>query len=119
MPEQLPEIALLHEQEAAGEVDVYYFDESGFSLTPEVPYAWQAVGETIEIPSRRSTRLNVLGFINTQQDFHATTVQGYVDSEIVVTAFDHFEKMLLLWQSRVEYWTFDNELPKQVERLTN
>lgn len=84
------EITALHEQEAAGEVGLYYFDESGFSLTPDVPYAWQAVGETIEIPSSRSKRLNVLGFCNKQQDFHATTVQGYVDSEIVIACFDQF-----------------------------
>ncbi len=84
------EITTLHEQEAAGKVNVYYFDESGFSLTPEVPYAWQAVGETIEIPSSRSKRLNVLGFYNKQQDLHATTVQGYVDSEIVIACFDQF-----------------------------
>jgi len=84
------EITALHEQEAAGEVGLYYFDESGFSLTPDVPYAWQAVGETIEISSRRSKRLNVLGFCNKQQDFHATTVQGYVDSEIVIACFDQF-----------------------------
>ena len=84
------EITILHEREAAGEVDVYYFDESGFSLTPEVPYAWQAVGETIEIPTGRCKRLNVLGFCNKQQDFHATTVLGYVDSTIVIACFDQF-----------------------------
>jgi len=84
------EITTLHEQEAAGELDVYYFDESGFNLIPEVPYAWQTVGETIEIPSSRSKRINVLGFCNKEQDFHATTVQGYVDSEIVIACFDQF-----------------------------
>lgn len=84
------EITALHEREAAGELDVYYFDESGFNLIPEVAYAWQAVGETIEIPSSRSKRLKVLGFCNKQQDFHATTVQGYVDSEIVIACFDRF-----------------------------
>ena len=84
------EITALHEQEAAGEVGLYYFDESGFSLTPDVPYAWQAVGETIEIPSSRSKRLNVLGFCNKQQDFHANTVQGYVDSAVVIACFDQF-----------------------------
>lgn len=64
------EITTLHEQEAAGEVDVYYYDEAGFSLTPEVPYAWQTVGKTIEIPSSHSKHLNVLGFCNKKQDFH-------------------------------------------------
>ena len=84
------EIIALHVREAAGEIAVYYFDESGFNLTPEVPYAWQAVGETIEIPSSRSKRINVLGFCNKQQDFQATTVIGYVDSEIVIACFDQF-----------------------------
>ena len=84
------ELARLHQQEAAGQCDVYYFDESGFSLTPEVPYAWQATGETIEIPAQRSPRLNVLGFCNKQLDFHATTIQGWVDSEIVIACFDRF-----------------------------
>jgi hypothetical protein len=36
------------------ELDLYYFDESGFSLTPCIPYAWQPVGEVIEVPSSRS-----------------------------------------------------------------
>lgn len=84
------ELATLHQQEAAGQRDVYYFDEAGFSLTPEVPYAWQAAGETIEIPAQRSPRLNVLGFCNKQLDFHATTIQGWVDSEIVIACFDRF-----------------------------
>ena len=84
------DLTALHQQEAAGEIDVYYFDESGFSLTPEVPYAWQAAGETIELPAQRSNRLNVLGFCNKQLDFQATTVQGWVNSEIVIACFDRF-----------------------------
>ncbi|MGP8337811.1 MAG: IS630 family transposase [Methanosarcinaceae archaeon] len=84
------EIAALHAQEAAGELDLYYFDETGFSLTPDVPYAWQAIGETLDIPSSRSKRINVLGFCNKEQDFHATTVQGSVRSATVIACFDEF-----------------------------
>ncbi|KOR27180.1 transposase, partial [Achromatium sp. WMS3] len=51
-------------QDKDGIIDLYYFDESGFSLEPGVPYAWQPTGETIEIPSSKSKRLNVLGFIS-------------------------------------------------------
>jgi transposase len=84
------EIAALHAQEAAGELDVYYFDGAGFNLTPAVPYAWQEVGETIEILSSSSKRINVLGFCNKAQDFHATTVQGSVSSATVIACFDQF-----------------------------
>jgi len=35
---------------------------AGFDLQPSVPYAWQPIGTTIEVPSEKSQRLNVLGF---------------------------------------------------------
>ncbi|MBT3712908.1 MAG: IS630 family transposase [Anaerolineae bacterium] len=84
------EIDALHAQEARGELDVHYFDESGFNLIPEIPYAWQPTGETIAIPSGKSKRLNVLAFCSKKLDFYQRTVQGYVDSEIVIEFFDEF-----------------------------
>jgi hypothetical protein len=33
------------------ELELWFFDESGFDLQPSVPYAWQPVGTTIEVPS--------------------------------------------------------------------
>ncbi len=51
-------------QAQKGRIDLYYFDKSGFNLTPCVPYAWQPLGETLEIPSQRSQPLNVLGLMN-------------------------------------------------------
>ena len=84
------EIDELHAQEARGELDVCYFDESGFNLTPEIPYAWQLIGETIGIPSGKSKRLNVLAFCNKKLDFYSRIVQGYVDSQIVIEFFDEF-----------------------------
>ena len=84
------EIDALHIQESRGELDAYYFDESGFNLTPEIPYAWQLIGETIGIPSGKSKRLNVLAFCNKKLDFHQRIVQGYVDSQTVIDFFDEF-----------------------------
>jgi len=57
-------ISSLIEKEARGEIDLYYFDESGFTLDPYVPYAWQPKGESIEVPSSKSGRINVLGFLS-------------------------------------------------------
>ncbi len=33
-------------------------------LIPYIPYGWQPVGQTLEIPSERSKRLNVLGLMS-------------------------------------------------------
>ena len=49
-------------------IDLCYFDESGFTLEPCVPYAWQPI-ETIEIPSSKSKCFNVLGFVNRDCEF--------------------------------------------------
>ncbi len=45
------EIQKLKKQQQAKKIDLFYFDESGFSLDPIVPYAYQPIGETIEIPT--------------------------------------------------------------------
>jgi len=77
-------------KDAQGECDLYYFDETGFSCKPTISYAWQKVGETLEIPSKRSSRLNVLGFFSLGHDFFAHTQKGPVDSQNVVDTFDEF-----------------------------
>ena len=51
----------------AGLIDLYFFDESGFSLQPVVPYAWQLKGQTIEVVATRSQYLSVMGFLNVEQ----------------------------------------------------
>ena len=88
------EIDELIESHNAGELTLGYFDEAGFSLTPTVPYAWQPIGETLEIPSSKSKQFNVLGFLTYSGDFTPYTVEGSVDSEIVIACFDHYAESL-------------------------
>ncbi len=88
------EIAILHEQETKGDIDVYYYDESGVSLTPTIPYGWQASGEREELPSSRSKRLNILGFYSRDNKLEATTIEGWVDSKMVIDCFDRFSETI-------------------------
>ena len=57
-----------------------------------MPYAWQAKGRTLEIPCFHGKRLNVLGFMSTDNRafFHAH--EGRVGTEQVVAAFDGFAR---------------------------
>ena len=52
-------LSALIAQAGQQQIDLYYFDQSGFTLEPCVPYAWQPVGETLEVPCSKSKRLNV------------------------------------------------------------
>ena len=74
----------------AGLINLFYYDESGFSTVPSVPYAWQPVGTTLELPSFKSKRLNVLGFMSRGQQAYFHTTEGKVGTAQVAAAFDGF-----------------------------
>ena len=89
------ELKALQKQEDAGEIDLVYFDEAGFSLVPVVPYAWQAPGQQIELPSsRHHRRLNVLGFLKRANTLVPYVVEGSVSSEMVIACIEAFSKRL-------------------------
>ncbi len=95
------ELEALKRREDLGEIELYYFDGSGFSLTPAVPYAWQAPGQRIELDSARSPQINVLGFLRRSEVFDPFVVEGSVCSETVVACIDAFCAGLGPGQERV------------------
>jgi transposase len=88
------ELTKLKEQEKRGEIDLRYLDESGFCLTPYVPYGWQEKGEKIPIKSSRSRRLNILGLMNRHQELDAYIFEGRITSEVVISCLDKFAENL-------------------------
>jgi hypothetical protein len=89
------ELKELQQETLLGKHDLCYFDEAGFSLTPSVPYAWQPIGERLEIPSSKSKQLNVLGFLNYNgQHLDPYVVQGRVDSSTAIACFDSFSNKI-------------------------
>lgn len=84
----------LKSQNEQGLIDLYYFDESGFCLDPYVPYAWQEIGDPIEIETTKSKRLNVVGFMNLYNDLKAYSIECSVDTEVVVACIDDFCRYL-------------------------
>lgn len=84
---QLTELKRL---EDAGKINLYYLDESGFSLVPSVPYGWQDRGEYLAIKSRRSPRLNVLGIMNRKNHLEAYTSFQSINSDVIIACIDAF-----------------------------
>jgi len=83
------EIENLSQRADKEEINLFFGDESGFSLVPSVPYAWQEIGENIEVPSSISTRVNVLGFLNKQNnDLKCMTVEGSINGDCVIGIID-------------------------------
>jgi transposase len=98
--ESRKELDELKKQHSSGKIDLFYFDESGFSAGSCVPYAYQPVGETIKIEVSDRRRLNVLSFISTDNRSESFCFTCTVDTRVVIRCFDEFlktvtKKMLL------------------------
>lgn len=78
--------------ESNKEIDLFFFDESCFTLLPSIPYGWQPIGKTIGLESQRSKNLNILGFININNELHPYRSEGSVTSEVVIGCFEDFIK---------------------------
>ena len=83
-------LEILLEEDKEGIIDLYYFDESGFCLTPYVPYAWQEQDDPISVESTPSKRLNVLGFMNKRNDLDAYCFEDTITSEVVIHCINSF-----------------------------
>lgn len=88
------ELAELQRQEAAGAIDLYYFDEAGFALRPSLAYAWQPIAERLEVEQTGRAQINVLGFLRRDGDFVPFTSEETVTSETVIACLDYFAQRL-------------------------
>jgi transposase len=78
----------LENLDSAGEIDLYYADESHVCTSGYVPYGWQFKDEDVFIPSEKSARLNIFGMITrgnqykgfmTQESINADKVSDFLD----------------------------------------
>jgi hypothetical protein len=81
-------LSILEEEKV---LDLYFFDESYFSLIPMVPYAWQEKGNTIAVPSVRGGYLSVAGFFSkTNKSAMYIIDNATLNSEKLIEIFDDF-----------------------------
>lgn len=82
-------LARLHCLEDAGRCHVLYGDESGFCLSPVVPYLWQPKDKTVGLPAKvHSRRLNVLGFLSRHSRLHSFQAQERMTASFVIESVE-------------------------------
>lgn len=92
--EKKKQLELYQELSKTGLIDLYYGDGSGFSLVPYIPYAWQEIGTTIEVPSFKSKTLNLFGIWDSKRDLNMYSIEGSLTSEVVIEYIDDFSKKI-------------------------
>ena len=89
---QLAQLRGLAEQ---GYLDLFYYDESRFSLVSNVPRAWQAPHAPIALPATRGPGINVAGFLRHDgTSFGAYTTTQSIKSVDITLFFNDFCQQL-------------------------
>lgn len=88
------EIEHLKALEAQGEIDLFYFDETGINLKPSIPYAWIPKGVRALLPCAKSKNMTILGFMNQENKLFSYAFEGAATSEVVIKCMDDFCKQI-------------------------
>lgn len=74
----------------AGQIDLYFGDESGFSMKPSLPYGWMPKGTRVEIFPQRDKKINIFGVF--RPDNFCITYEHHtsINSDFVIRAVNDF-----------------------------
>lgn len=84
------ELSHLKASEDAGEIELLFYDESGFSLQPAVPYAWQRIGTTQAITSTKGNNYTVMGLMSRKGFFQYQLRETAVRTDDMIAFFEQF-----------------------------
>jgi len=71
-------------------IDLYFADESTFSVVPVLPYAWQERGKKIEIFPQRDKKVNLFGIFRPDNFCVTYESLGNINSQFLIEAIDDF-----------------------------
>lgn len=75
-------------------MDLFYGDESGVSLVPCVPYAWQFCDEQVVMPSERGGTLNCFALLSRDNRLHMRLTEDPITSAWVSEQLDALSLLL-------------------------
>ncbi|RYF42614.1 MAG: IS630 family transposase [Cytophagaceae bacterium] len=86
-------IRSLHQRALAGQCELFYFDESGFSPNPPIQYGWSRIGQVRSVePQAHRQRVNVLGALRQDGKLVWCTQQRPTVRNDVIAFFDRLSE---------------------------
>ena len=106
VPPKRPDKALYEEKvnildkysmlEKKGKIDIFYFDESGFSISSNMPYLWSEINNTAKVKTLTNKRINTLGFLSKKGKLKSFITEDRVGSDKVIEVFNEFSKTITM-----------------------
>lgn len=75
---------------ASGLIDVYYGDEAGVNLEPNVPYGWQFQDEAVSMPSAKGKGINCFGLFTRNNESWTAVSEKTIDGQFVLEQLERF-----------------------------
>jgi len=79
---------------ADGYLNLYYADESTFSMNPCLPYGWQAKGEIVGIVPQGNRKINVFGIFSSDNFCFTKSSEQNINADFIVSAIEQFAQNL-------------------------
>lgn len=73
-----------------GHIDLRFGDETGFSMTPYVPYGWLPVGKQSPISSDNQRLFNVFSLMNLHQQLSSYPTKETINTDFIIQCLDNF-----------------------------
>ena len=77
-----------------GWIDLYFGDESAFSMNPKLPYGWSPKGERIKIFPRRDKKINLFGIFRPDNFCLTYESAENINSDFLIRSIDDFTSYL-------------------------
>ncbi len=74
----------------AGLIDLYYGDEAGVNLEPNVPYGWQFRDEAVSMPSEKGKGINCFGLFTRKNASWVALSEQAIGGNFVMDQLERF-----------------------------
>ena len=81
---------MIESQSEAGNIDLYYGDETQVSQQAYVPYGWQFDDEDVYIPATKGRAINCFGLISRSNHLITAVSEKNITADFVIEQLDRF-----------------------------
>lgn len=94
MGEKIERMKLLWTLQKENHIDLFFSDESGFQLVPNLPYGWQAKGKYVRMLPRKGKNLSIFGLLSTDNRLVCYPTEQTTNAAFIIQCLDDFVKKI-------------------------